>query len=59
MLTFVNKMISSILNIKEIGKSIKKAMYIPSIQVEAVFEGEATSPTSEMIIKSCNERLMT
>ena len=52
-------MISSILNVKEIEKTIKKAVYIPTIQVEAVFEGEATSPTREMIIKSCNERLMT
>ena len=56
---FVNKMSSSILNVKEIGKTILKAMYIPSMQVEAVFEGEATSPTSEMIIKPCNERLTT
>ena len=52
-------MIFSILNVKKIGKTIKKAMYVPSIQVEAVFEGVATSPTSEMIIKPCNERLMT
>ena len=59
MLTFVNKMISSILSVKEIGKTIKKAAYIPSMQVEAVFEGEATSPTSEMIIKPRNERLIT
>ena len=51
-------MISLILNVKEIGKTIKKAVCIPSIQVEAVFEGEATSPTSDMIIKPCNERLM-
>ena len=52
-------MISSILNVKEIGKNIEKTMYMPPIQVEAVFEGEATSPTGEMIIKPCNERLMT
>ena len=56
---FINRMISSILNIKEIGKTIKKAVYIPSTQVEAVFEGKTTSPTSEMIIKACNDRLMT
>ena len=56
---FINRMISSTLNVKEIGKIIKKAVYIPSTQVEAVFEGNVTSPTSEMIIKSCNERLMT
>ena len=55
---FINKMISSILNVKEIGKTIKKAVCIPSIQVEAVFEGKAMSPTNEMIIKPCNERLM-
>ena len=52
-------MISSILNMREIGKTIKKAVYIPPIQVEAIFEGEATSPTNKMIIKPCNERLMT
>ena len=40
-------------------KTFKKAVYIPSIQVEAVFEGEATSSAIEMIIKPCNERLMT
>ena len=51
-------MSSSILNVKEIRKTIKKVVYIPSMQVEAVFE-EATSPTSEMIIKPCNEKLMT
>ena len=59
MRTFINKIISSILNVKEIGKTIKKVVYIPPIQVEAAFEGEATSPTDEMIIKSCNEKLMT
>ena len=40
-------MISLILNVREIGKTIKKAVYIPSIQVEAVIKGEATSPTSD------------
>ena len=35
------------------------AVYILSMQVEAIFEGEATSPMSEMIIKPCNERLTT
>ena len=55
---FINEMIFSILNMKKIEKTIKKAMYIPSIQVEAVFE-EATYPTSEIIIKPCNEKLMT
>ena len=56
---FVNKMSSSILNVKEIRQIIKKTVYIPFMQVEGVFEGEATSPTSEMIIKPCNERLTT
>ena len=56
---FINRMISSTLNIKKIEKTIKKAVCIPSTQVEAVFEGNVTSPTSEMIIKSYNERLMT
>ena len=46
------------MNVKEIRKTIKKVVYIPSMQVEAVFE-EATSPTSEKIIKPCNEKLMT
>ena len=50
---FINKMISSISNVKEIGKNIRKAVYIPPVQVEAA------SPTSKMIIKPCNERLMT
>ena len=57
--TFINKIISSILNVKEIGKTIKKVVYIPPIQVEAIFEGEAISPMGEMIIKPCNEKLMT
>ena len=39
---FVNKMSSSILNVKEIGKTIKKAVCIPSTRVEAVFEGKVT-----------------
>ena len=56
---FINKMISSILNVKEIRKTTKKAVYIPSTQVEAVFEGKATSPMSKIIIKPYNERLMT
>ena len=56
---FINRMISSTLNVKEIGRTIKKVVYIPSTQVEAVFEGKVTYPTSEMMIKSCNERLMT
>ena len=51
-------MISSISNVKEIGKNIEKAVYIPPIQVGAIFEREVTSPMGEMIIKSCNERLM-
>ena len=52
-------MISSMSNVEKIGKNIKKAVYIPPIPVEATFEREATSPTDEMIIKPCNERLMT
>ena len=55
---FINRMISSTLNVKEIGRTIKKAVYIPSTQVEAVFEGNVTYPISKMIIKTCNERLM-
>ena len=56
---FINRMISSTLNVKEIERTIKKAVYIPSTQVEAVFKGNVTYPTSEMMIKPCNERLMT
>ena len=52
-------MISSILNMKETEKTLKKAVYIPPIPMEAVFKGEATSPMGEMIIKPCNERLRT
>ena len=52
-------MISSISNVKEIGKNIKKAVYIPPIPVEVAFEGEATALTGKMIIKPCNEKLMT
>ena len=56
---FINRMISSTLNVKEIGRTIKKAVHIPSTQVEAIFEGKVMYPTSEMMIKPCNERLMT
>ena len=56
---FINQMISSTLNVKQIGRTIKKAVYIPSTQVEAVFKGNVIYPTSEMMIKPCNERLMT
>ena len=56
---FINRMISSTLNVKEIGRTIKKVVYIPSTQVEAIFERKVTYPMSEMMIKSCNERLMT
>ena len=56
---FINRMISSTLNVKEIERTIKKAVYIPSTQVETVFEGNVTYLTSEMKIKPCNERLMT
>ena len=52
-------MISSISSGKKIEKYIKRVAYIPPIPVEAAFEGEAASPTSKMIIKPCNERLMT
>ena len=56
---FINKMSSSILNVKEIGKTIKKAVYIPSTRMEAVFKRKVTYFTSKMMIKPCNERLMT
>ena len=56
---FVNKMSSSILNVKEIGKTIKKAVCIPPIWVEEVFEGKVTYPTSKIMIKPYNERLTT
>ena len=56
---FINRMIFLSLNIKEIKRIIKKAVYIPSTQVEAVFEGKVTYPMKEIVIKPCNERLMT
>ena len=55
---FVNKMSFSILNVKEIVKTIKKAVCIPSTWVEAVFKGNVTYPMREIMIKSCNERMM-
>ena len=55
---FVNKMSSSILNVKEIVKTIKKAVCIPSTRVKVVFEGKVTYPMNKMIIKPCNKRLM-
>ena len=55
---FVNKISFSILNVKEIVKTIKKAICIPSTRMEAVFEGKVTYPTRETMIKPCNERLM-
>ena len=56
---FINRMISSTWNVKEIRRTIKKVVCIPSTWVEAVFEEKVTQPTSEMIIKSCKEKLMT
>ena len=55
---FANKISFSILNVKEIVKTIKKAICIPSTRMEAVFEGKVTYPTRETMIKPCNERLM-
>ena len=54
----VSKMSFSILNVKEIVKTIKKAMCIPSTRMEAIFEGKETYPMRETIIKPCNKRLM-
>ena len=56
---FVNKMSSSILNVKEIEKTIKKAVCIPPTRVEVVFEGNVMYPMSKVMIKSCDKRLMT
>ena len=56
---FINRMIFLSLNIKEIKRIIKKAVYIPSTQVEAVFEENVVWPMSKVMIKPCNERLMT
>ena len=55
---FVNKMSFSILNVKEIVKTIKRAVCIPSTQMEVVFEGIETCPMKETMIKPCNKRLM-
>ena len=56
---FVNKMSSSILSVKKIVKTIKKVVCIPPTRVEVVFEGNFMYPMNKMIIKPCNERLMT
>ena len=55
---FINKMSFSILNVKEIVKTIKKAVCIPSTQMEAVVEGKETNLMKETMIKPCNKRLM-
>ena len=55
---FINKMSFSILNVKEIAKTIKKVVCIPSTQMEAVFEGIETYPMRETMIKPCNKKLM-
>ena len=55
LLTFVNKMNSSILSIKKIWKIIKKTVYTQSI---AVFEGNVMQLMSKVMKKRCNERLM-
>ena len=55
---FINKMSFSILNVKEIVKTIKKAVCIPSTQMEAVFEGKETYLMKETMIKPCNKKLM-
>ena len=54
----VSKMSFSILNVKEIVKTIKKAVCISSTQMEAVFEGKETYPMRGTMIKSSNKRLM-
>ena len=55
---FVSKMNFSISNVKEIVKTIKKAVCIPSTRMEAVFKEKETYPKRETMIKPCNKRLM-
>ena len=55
---FVSKTSFSILNAKEIVKTIKKAVCIPSTLMEVVFEGKETYPMRETMIKPCNKKLM-
>ena len=52
---FVSKVSFSILNVV---KTIKKVVCIPSIQMEAVFEGKETYSMRETMIKPGNKRLM-
>ena len=39
---------------EKIGKTIKKAMCIPSTRVEVVFKGKVVWPMSKVMIKPCN-----
>ena len=56
---FVNKMNSSILSVKRIWTTTKKAAYKRSTQVEVVFKGKVIQFMSKVTKKLCNERLMT
>ena len=55
---FVSKTSFLILNMKEIVKTIKKALCIPSTQIEVVFKGKETYLLKGTMIRPCNKRLM-
>ena len=55
---FVNKMNSSILSVKRIWTTTKKAACKHSTQVEMVIEEKVMQYMSKVMKKPCNERLM-
>ena len=55
---FVSKTSFLILNMKEIVKTMKKVVCIPSTQMEAVFEGREMYLLKGTMIRPCNKRLM-
>ena len=56
--TFVNKMNSTILSVKRIWTTTRKAACKRSTQVEAVFGEKVVQCMSKVMKKLCNERLM-
>ena len=55
--TFVNKMNSTILSVKRIWITTRKAACERSTQVEAVFREKVVQCISKVMKKLCNERL--
>ena len=56
--TFVNKMDSTILSVKRIWTTTRKAACKCSTRVEAVFGEKVVQCMSKVMKKLCNERLM-